>query len=66
MIDMVPAIGNAWTPGSATAAVIRAIQCHGDIEDSKRIHALQKVCPLSDTTFLIIVLIGHTTPRSYL
>lgn len=43
MIDMVPAIGKYWTPGSASAAMIRAIQCHRDIQDSERQMAVRNV-----------------------
>lgn len=43
MIDMVPVIGKYWTPGSASAAMIRAIQCHPDIQELQRKTAVQEV-----------------------
>ncbi|KAF8429374.1 hypothetical protein L210DRAFT_931022 [Boletus edulis BED1] len=36
LIDMVPVIGKYWTPGSPSAAMVRAILCHRDIDDNHR------------------------------
>lgn len=43
MIDMVPVIGKYWTPGSASAAMGRAIMCHRDVEENERDMVLLKV-----------------------
>ncbi|KAF8124615.1 hypothetical protein EV363DRAFT_1132290, partial [Boletus edulis] len=36
LIDMVPAIGTYWAPGSASAAMVRAVQCHREIKEVNR------------------------------
>lgn len=33
MIDMALTIGKYWSPGSESAAMVRAIQCHHDIKE---------------------------------
>ncbi|KAG6369867.1 hypothetical protein JVT61DRAFT_13428 [Boletus reticuloceps] len=45
MIDMVPVIGKFWTPGSASAAMVRAILCHPDIRPHSRTSAVHRVRP---------------------
>lgn len=40
---MAPVIGRSWTPGSATAALVRAIQCHRDILLESRAIAVERV-----------------------
>lgn len=42
MIDMEPVIGKYWTPGSASAAMARAILCHQDIKEEVRTDALRR------------------------
>lgn len=40
---MVPVIGSYWTPGSATAAMLRSIQGHRDLQDKNRNQVVNRV-----------------------
>ncbi|KAF8432328.1 hypothetical protein L210DRAFT_3763940 [Boletus edulis BED1] len=42
-VEMVPIIGKYWKPGSPSAAAIRAIRGHGDIEEKRRPYALRAI-----------------------
>ncbi|KAG6369061.1 hypothetical protein JVT61DRAFT_1888 [Boletus reticuloceps] len=43
LIDMVSVIGIHWTPGSASAAMVRSILCHRDIQEGRRLQCTRNI-----------------------
>lgn len=54
MIDTVPVLGKIWRPGSATAALVRAVLCNRDIVDKQRETAVHKV------SYILFVLLPYS------